>query len=293
MTNNTLSSEITKIVTALHNQNENTITGARTGELIIKIAPDMDMRKVMDMPSGTGVLSKFIDKYLSHALTRSGKQGSDVVYTINTTDSTGITEVNPSLWQTFVRPHSYNSLVIRDSTLKLVESAELKADQDEKRVQSVTDLELRDIQTKFMSTLQENSENLPTISESYNVWTNDLRGMGEDYYKKWIEFRLQQLEELFSARLQALEISQELNEQLCSMMRRSRLAAKSMPLTTKNKTSETRVPNAAIKSPSLDLELNFRSAIIEVIQNLSTSDLREIKLPCGAIFDAIINQRNK
>jgi len=293
MTNDTLSSEITKIVTALQSQRENTITGARIGELILKIAPNMDMRTVMDMPSGTGVLSKFIDKYLSPTLTRSGKQGSDLVYTINTTDSTGLTEVNPSLWQTFVRPHSCNSLVIRDSTLKLVESAELKADQDEKRIQSVTDPELKNIQTKFMDTLQENSGDLPNISESYKAWTIGLRRIGEDHYKKWIEFRLHQLEELFSARLQALEISSELNEQLCSMMRHSRLAAKSIPLAQKTKTSETQVANAALKSPSLDLELNFRSVISEVIQNLSISDLREIKLPCGAIFDAIINQRNK
>lgn len=296
MTQSELNSEIEKIATALQGLNKNTITGAIIGELIRKITPELDVRTVMNTSSKMGVLSQFIEHHLSHVLTRSHKQGSDWVYSIHAITSAGQVETDPDFWRTFVRPNSPRTLVIRDSTLALDEPAELNPNHDEKlkRVQSVTDSELEQIQTDFANTLQENSESLPTIQVSYADWTIALRKMGGDNYRNWTKFRLRRLEELFKERLNALEITPELNMELCKVIQRSQLAAKPEVLVTKKtQTSKNQVPNASIKSQTMELEANLRSAIIEVIQNLSISDLREIKLPSGAIFDAIINQNNK
>jgi hypothetical protein len=40
-------------------------------------------------------------------------------------------------------------------------------------------------------------------------------------------------------------------------------------------------------------ELNFRKMVLEVIGDLAITDLREIKLPAGAMFDAMINSIKK
>ena len=295
MTKDRLDSAIAQITADLQERNNNTITGALIGELIRKITPDLDLRRVMDMPTGTGVLSKFIERYLSDLLTRSHKQGSDWVYTIKSNSSTKQAEIDPDLWRNFVRPNSPRTLVIRDSTMVLDESPESPPELNEKlnRIQSATESELEQIQIDFANTLKENSASLLTIQDSYANWSIALRKMGGNIYSNWTEFRLRRLEELFSARLNALEIAPELNKELCNIMRSSQLAAKAALVTKKTQTSKNQAQSAAIKSQSMKLEVNLRSAIIEVIQNLSISDLREIKLPSGAIFDAIISQTKK
>lgn len=292
MTKDRLDSAIAQITADLQERNNNTITGALIGELIRKITPDLDLRRVMDMPTGTGVLSRFIERYLSDLLTRSHKQGSDWVYTISSAEHA---EIDPDLWRNFVRPNSPRTLVIRDSTMVLDESPESPPELNEKlnRIQSATEPELEQIQTDFANTLKENSASLLTIQDSYANWSIALRKMGGNIYSNWTEFRLRRLEELFNERLKALEIAPELSKELCKVMRSSQLAAKAALVTRKTQTSKNRVPNTAIKNQSIELEVNLRSAIIEAIQNLSISDLREIKLPCGPFFDAIVNQNNK
>lgn len=291
MTQTELNSEIETIVIALQGRSKNTITGALIGELIPKITPKLDIRKVMNIPTGS-VLSQFIERHLSHVLTRVEKQGSDWVYSITQPEQV---ESDPDLWRTFVSPHSPRILVIRDSTLELDAPTKLSLEPDEKlkQVESATDSELDQIRTNFTSKLEEDSECMPGIQAPYTEWSAALKKMGRNKYRDWTEYRLRSLEELFKERLHALEIVPELNTELCSVMRRSRLATKTVFAAKKNQTNQNQIPNTAIKSQSMESEVNLRSAIIEVIQNLSISDLREIKLPCGAIFDAIISQNKK
>ncbi len=287
-----LNSEIEKIATALQGLNTNTITGALIGELIPKITPELDVPKVMGTPSGKGVLSQFIKRYLSHILARIEKQGSDWVYSITPAEQA---EIDPDLWRTFVSPHSSRTLAIRDSTLTLDAPTKLNLDPNEnlKTIESATDSELDQIRTDFSNTLKDNSESMPEIQAPYDEWSAALRKMGRDRYRDWTEYRLRRLEELFNERLMVLEIAPELNTKLRSVMRRSQLATKAVFVAKKTQTNQNQIPNTAIKSHSMESEVNLRSAIIEVIQNLSISDLREIKLPSGAIFDAIINQSKK
>lgn len=286
-----LNSGIEKITTALQGLGKSTITGALIGELIPKITA-LDLCKVMNTSSRAGVLSRFIERHLSHVLTRSGNQGSDWVYTITTA---GQVEADPDIWRTFVSPNSTRMLILRGSDLALYELPELGIKQDEnfKRIQSATDAELEEIQIAFADILKDSSESVLTIPKSYADWTVALRKMGGDHYRNWAEFRLNRLMELFKGRLEALEISPELKAQLCDVMQKSQLVAKTTLVAKNAKTSQNQAPNTSIKNQSMELEANFRLAIIEAIQNLSISDLREIKLPCGAIYDAIVNQNKK
>jgi len=293
MTKDTMNSEIEKIVLNLQGRNKNTITGAIIGELILKITPELDVRKVMGNPSGKGVLSQFIERYLKHVLTRTEKQGSDWVYSITPSEQV---EIDPDLWRTFVSPNSHRALIICDSTLALVDAStklDIDSDGKSKIVESTTDFELDKIRADFTKTLKENSESMSEIQASYTEWSTALRKMGRDKYRDWTEYRLRCLEGLFNERLKMLEIAPELNTELCSVMRRSQLATKAVFAAKKTHTSQNQAPNAAIKSQSMELEVNLRSAIIEVIQTLSISDLRKIKLPSGAMFDAIISQSKK
>jgi len=287
-----LNSEIEKISSTLKELDKNKITGALIGELIRKITPELDLCKVMNTSSRVGVLSRFIERHLSHVLIRSGKQGSDWVYTIIRADQV---ETDPDLWRTFVSPNSTKMLIMRGSDLALHEVTEQNIEQGENviRIRNVTDAELEKIQSAFADTLEDSSDGVLKIPESYYDWTIGLRKMGGNHYRNWTEFRLSRLMELFKERLEELEISPVLKTQLCDVMQRSQSVAKTTLVAKKSKTSKNHASNASIKNQNMELEENFRLAIIEAIQNLSISDLREIKLPCGLIFDAILNQNNK
>ena len=69
-----LEKSIQEIEAALRKTGKNEITGALLGELIRREARNLNLREVTGVYTGPGALRKFIDKHLSHCLTRKGSQ---------------------------------------------------------------------------------------------------------------------------------------------------------------------------------------------------------------------------
>lgn len=58
------------------------ITGSQLGDLLLAHFSDFNIRQAVNMPTGPGALSKFIDTRLSDILLKDGKSGADLVYSI-------------------------------------------------------------------------------------------------------------------------------------------------------------------------------------------------------------------
>jgi hypothetical protein len=58
------------------------ITGSQLGELLSKNFPELNLRRLTNIPSGPGALTKFIALRLPGLLSVCGKSGADLVYNI-------------------------------------------------------------------------------------------------------------------------------------------------------------------------------------------------------------------
>jgi hypothetical protein len=291
MIENTLSSAIEKITASLHSRKENIITGALLGELIPVVAPDLRVRDVMQIPTGPGALRKFIDLHLKHVLQPNGKQGSDFIYSIIGASASKNQNIDPDLWRTFVRTNSSKTLVLRESTLQLEDaSAIAQLGGQLIIIPSARNDELNQIRIDFVSSLDEKAAELPDMKAPYTEWSVALRKLGREYYREWTEYRLRKIEDLFGKRLDALGVESKTKSELCSLIRRSQLSAKESIGARKNSTD---VPKQSREEPKIEIvesDANFRLAVLDVIQKFSISELRELKLPAGALSDAIARQ---
>lgn len=71
---------------------KSTITGSQLGDLIGKRFPELNVRKMTQIDSGPGALTKFVEMRLSDILHIAGKAGADLIFsikkTVEQTDST-------------------------------------------------------------------------------------------------------------------------------------------------------------------------------------------------------------
>jgi hypothetical protein len=291
MTPLTLQQSIDQIILALRQRPERQIKGALLGEQVKKIAPDLDLRKLMNVPAGPGALSKFTEKYLNRTLARVGTSGSDVVYEIITED--GKTDNGHLLWLTFARPGS-EQIVCLDISNGL-EKATLSVSSDlgvnHLQINSATLSELDKIRFDYTeiinSSLSTENRHLDA-SMPYSEWSKQLKIIGQTQYKRWAIYRISKIVELFHERLAKLNVPLERRSVLDEELKKSqRHIHTSRPNVQSNILPDKASPEPEINNSSE--EMKFRLAVIHVIKNLSDSELRLLKLPAGAIFDALKN----
>lgn len=293
MIEDTLTTAIAKITVKLLALTENTISGAILGEMIPVVTPELRVREVMNIPTGPGALRKFIDLHLKHVLIPSHKQGSDVIYSIVGSTSPKSENVDPDLWRTFVRTNSSKTLVLHGAALQ-IEEVNGAVHDDAKLISSATTDELNQIRIDFIKSLGEMATGLPDMKAPYADWSAALRKLGREHYRNWTEYRLRKIEELFGSRLDALEIESSIRSNLCSQIRRSQFSTKEHVGVNKQPYSLQKISNndVIIRSVEPD-DVKFRQAVLEVLKEFSTSELRAIMLPAGALADALSRQYAK
>src|SRR5450830_1907720 len=295
MNDDALSKAIEKITTAIKGRGDNSISGALLGELIIAETPEINVREVVNIPTGSGALRKFIDIHLAHLLSPSHKHGSDMIYSIIESNSSKSEEIDPDLWRTFVHINSSKVLVLRGSVLQTEDIKKLNLiDEESIKINSLTTDELNKIRIDFVTALGNVGDGLLNMDASYADWSLALRKLGREHYRSWTEYRLRKIEELFSQRLTVQEIDPKIQQDLVKLIRRSQLSRKKINGLKKVdvKSPKVLVINEQVSAVEID-DLKFRSAILEVIEKLSMSELRTLKLPAGEFADALKRQYSK
>lgn len=295
----TLNNEIAKITSALIEKPESTISGALLGELLPVVAPDLNIREVMEIPSGPGALRKFVDRHLKHVLTPNHKQGSDIIYSILREELENPIQADAEIWHTFVRTNSPKKLFFSGNTLKS-KSVEEENFDSEKAILSATNDELNQIRIDFINSLGEIAAALPEMKAPYTEWSVALKKLGRQHYRNWTEYRLRKIEDLFEQRIDSLGIEKKSRSEILSQLKRSQLAAKDLigtkktqPNSVKTTIEEENNKNYNSNSNSNSNDEQFRSAIIEVIKKLPILELRDLKLPAGEVADAMVRQHMK
>lgn len=284
-----------EIKAALQATGKTEITGAILGELIRDVAKGLDVRAAVGIPTGPGAVSKFADTYLRDILERSGNQGSDKVYKIRTsgaaTNSAGASD--SSLWHAFVKPKSAVTIFLNSANqLRLSEESSEIPVEVKTVILPATSQELDGIRSQFSTEFSNIDPDLAKqlgMVQSYGEWSNILKRSGREKVKHWANFRVEKITQLFVDRLSKFELAPEVVKELSHELRRSQGAAYagSLAQRTTPAAESGRETTAAPSANSAFKIVTFREAIIRVVNGMSDNELRELRVPAGAIFDAL------
>ncbi|WP_457792984.1 hypothetical protein [Pseudomonas syringae] len=265
---------------------EKHITGAVFGELVRKTTPELDIRAI-GLPE-KATFSRFIDKYFTGILHRSKRQGSDWLYTIGGSASPIPQEPDYGIWRAFVRPNSKLSVGLVEPSQALIVMDNDNPTPSARLISSVTLAELTTIIAAFNdSETSSGNTNLPDASQSYPLWTAELREKDRATYRRWTEFRITRLIGVFRDRLATLDLAPDRLDFLVGFLERSRNAR---PVKAASKPVKSVL---AIEGSSLPVhgvattELELKNLVLRAVMNLSMAELRELRLPVGAMLDAL------
>jgi len=284
-----------------------TITGALLGELIRKITPELDLKKLY--PTGQRVLSRFINEYCSEFLVYKERQGSDLLYSIisstsgDTASQVVVDEVPASvtydLWLTFARPNSAPNVFVDVENTRLLISASAHMSRGLLRVQSVTPREMVSIRSAFIETLEPERYELSIYSaeSKYSDWLEGIRNCGSKVFNQWSIFRIAKLHELFSSRLEDLDMDEEQRVTLCNLLKQSQESSpKKIPVRkvkSDSEPSQTVViheahgAEAASKMLAFESEDAFRTLVLEAVKRMSLVEMRALNISAGLLIDSI------
>lgn len=300
--------DLEPIKLALKEWGQPTITGANLGELIKKNAPDLDIRKAVGMPSGTGALRRFVSEHLRDVLHHTEhKQGSDPVYSIDLGEPEQPESMpdddddTAKLWTTFARTYAPEIILLtRAGRIKVID-ARAPQDDGELQIQNATRDELDAIRAQFTETLTQKLADsdaiIPDARAPFDQWSLAVKKLGSGHYRDWAIHRVEKIIELFESRLRALNVEEARVTELAKHLRRAQTAARTKAntrvkaekrdeATSRDTASNSEVPtNSAHASDDV-----FRAAVASAIASLPISELRELRLPAGVLWD-IINQQ--
>lgn len=282
------------------NSGRPTITGALLGELIKKVAPDLDVRKLIDMPTGSGSVSKFAEMYLQDVIRKSGKQGSDLVYTIGENGGSAAVpadvEKNSRIWQEFVRPGSSYYIVCQlseneDPLLYL----ETKVPEGAFAIANATYEELDEIRADFTKIANESSGfvGVPQLvaKAPYAEWSDLLKKRSKSLYRQWVEFRIDRIVQLFDSRLASVGIDSQKRQKLCEKLKHSQRLNRVMLNPQVVSESVIQPSSARPEDTLVKRDSELQSIVIQAIRALTDAEIRDLRIPVGAFWDAIKNKQ--
>ena len=282
------------------------ISGAKLHDLIGRTAPELNIREAVGIPSGPGALSAFVATYLAKALTLSGNFGGDLKYSILGHPRSSESLPNPSLWRTFVSPGSPDNVIVDSVSGRL--SVRVRGSlvaQHESAVETCSVDELRALMDAFVAQLDSNQQAnfnavLPSGS-AYPQWLKCLQGLDSQKLEQWSQFRKEGLLELFARRIDGILASPSLKAACIESMRASfgsNLQSVPRPNVKQhvniNSRSEGQTQlrpkpfGGAVSQSKVSLA---RELAQNVVMAMSIEQLRELRVPLGAIIDSMSGER--
>lgn len=278
------------------------ISGAKLHDLMIRTVPSLNIREAVGIPSGPGALSAFVAKYLSQTVTLSGNFGGDLKYSITGHPRSSESLPNPSLWRTFVSPGSTDSVIVDAVSGQLsVRPRGSMVAQHEYAVETCSVDELRTIMETFVSQFdseEQTSFNAALPAEpSYPQWLKCLQGLDSRKLEQWSQFRKDGILELFAHRIDGILESPKLKAACIASMSAS-CGANSQSVPRPNVKPQVNANIRSVGQPQTRLKAFggtvsqskvslTRELAQNVVMSMSIEQLRELRVPLGAIIDAI------
>ncbi|NTG08835.1 hypothetical protein [Rhizobium rhizogenes] len=284
--------DLSILKSALERWRDSTITGGQVAALMRSVVPDLDVRAVIDRPKGKGALSEFIQNFLSDALERVGHQGADVLYQIKSSETpTAPAPASPEIWRTFVSPNSPRFLVLKPSIGHLSSrSTPALPAEGEIEVQKATPEEHDGIRADFTAGLPPKDaaalkEHVSDDSD-FDSWISALKSHFHEATSQWGHYRRKRLAELLTSRIHSLQLGEPTRQTILEQVKSSELAAyeasksRVRPEKHAGKQSQRRLE-------AVDTASRARQLAHAAVDHLTYEELRELRLPLGAMLDAI------
>lgn len=288
-----INQEVQSIKAALENWPQTTITGGQLANLIKSVAPQIDIRSIVGRPAGSGALTEFISRELFDVVERIGNQGADTLHRVLGREVKLMEAASSSqIWRTFVSPNSLQHLVLNKSArCLLVRDVPASEGAGEIEVPKASPEEHDRIRSEFVASLSESEA--AALSErigddlKFATWIAALRDCSSQMMRRWGTYRRKELSKLFNSRIMALNLDEQLQQAILEQIGAAELSAYGSL-----KRGEPALPKQAERrSNASDLGpeglSNARRIAHAVVDRLSYDDLRALKLPLGAVLDAI------
>jgi hypothetical protein len=289
--NEDFEADLRAIRNAVESKPDATITGGKLADIIRSTAPNLDVRAALGSPRGTGAVAEFVRRFLPDILKQSGNQGADVVYQIAGREmEIGPAQSGPEIWRTFVSPNSIKHLILSSSGRLFPRDTPATSAENETEVAKATASEHDAIRADFTDQLptpeaSKLKEHVGT-SPDFESWIEALKTYLPEANSRWGQFRRKRLSELLNGRILSLNLEEPTKQDVLNQIQASEMAA--YP-TDKGKrgTPEKRTSGKTLGADDAhDLTDRARRVAHAAIDQLSYEELREIRLPLGAILDA-------
>lgn len=293
MTQNEIASDVQAIQSAILQWAKPTITGGQIASLIQSSAPDLDIRAAVNIPKGSGALTAFIKQYLSEQLDHIGKQGMDTLHHVKGREIQATSTVaSPEIWRTFVSPNSRQQLVLSKSSGLLISREAPALSEDELDVPKATVSEHDAIRAEFTKSLPpsviEALDDSLTPNAEFEEWMTALRSQAPEETRSWGHFRRKRLSHLLKTRVSGASIEAGLRVKVLAQIHASEAAAyearKSATKATPDNRPET---TQGVNRPAKEVASRALSLAHAAIDRLSYDELRALKIPLGALLDAV------
>lgn len=294
MNQDELFASVELIKASLNSRESKTITGALLGELIRKVTPELDLKQIY--PAGQKMLTRFTADYFPGYLERKARQGSDIVYSINSDGVENGESARYEYWLTFARPNNPIAILADIESTKMTLSGSTNSSSNTINIQSVSSTELLNFRREFVEGLDHNKFDsaIYVNSSKYAEWLEHVRAQGGNLFSEWSAFRIKKLHALFKSRLDILGVPEEQAHNLADLMGRCQRNAPKRPPIIKaldhsakpESTSESFAQPNIVDTSSLDSDEIFKMAILESVRNMSVAEMRELKISAGLMLDA-------
>lgn len=293
----TETSEISELLrdieSAVKNRPGPTITGGQLSALISDAAPDLDVRAVVGMPKGPGALKAFLRRHLPELVEPIGRQGADVLYRVEGRDVGRFPLASAEIWRTFVSPSSPNHLVLdRGTGLLSVRDADASmAGVEGVEIAKASAAEHDVIRAAFTATLPEETaaelQRYAGPDADFAVWIKALRQHKPQLSREWGSFRRRRLSELFINRIESVILDVDRRRTVLDQVASAEAAAYSLPKSDQSAAGFRASVRPARRANAADPMDRIRQLAHAVIDLLGYDDLRSLRVPLGALLDAM------
>jgi hypothetical protein len=261
------------------------ITGSKVGEILIDQC--RFRLKNLDQPKLT--LSQLIKHYLSDTLTAYSSQGGDTLYFVGQGAQPLMAQPEYRFWAAFAKADDQCLFTVRESDSEPVIVEGGASSVGLKVVPKVTLSDIEAIKSSFVDAYVVDSGQppLPGADIPYLQWVADLRASSYQQMSAWSLYRIKHIKHLFKERISALgmqETDQARLERFLSESQRKKIRPATVAPDEREAHSVTPTQGTCLpRNP----DQIFRDAVVVVINQLSMSELRELKLPAGLLSDAL------